>query len=70
MTETTLLSALHALRQRELRERDTLDAVARRHLLNAIAEIRSEIAERERERVQFSVSMNLSKSVGTGMDVS
>ena len=56
MNETTLLSALHALQQRRVREWDNLDTAARRHLLLAIKEVRFEIMQRDRERKAFTAS--------------
>ena len=59
MTETTLLSSLHALQQRRVREWSRLDVVARRALKAAIDEVRCEIARRERGRKQFEASMRV-----------
>ena len=61
MNETTLLSALHALEQRRVREWSRLDPVAQRHLLNAIGEVRQEIVEQDRERQQFTIAWGVDR---------
>ena len=56
LNEDHLLTILYKLQQAELGERDTLDAVARGRLLDAIEEVQCEVEQREGERARFAGS--------------